>query len=39
LMAPIVNHNQNGKPKRTEQVQQQQNAGNTQQGGNSTAEY
>lgn len=38
LMAPIVNHNQNGKPKRTEQVQQQ-NAGNTQQGGNSTAEY
>lgn len=39
LMAPIVNHNQNGKPKRTEQVQQQQNAGNTQQSGNSTAEY
>jgi len=39
LMAPIVNHNQNGKPKRTEQVQQQ-NANNAQQqGGNTTAEY
>ena len=39
LMAPIVNHNQSGKSKRTEQVQPQ-NANNTQpQGGNSTAEY
>jgi preprotein translocase subunit SecG len=38
LMAPIVNHNQNGKPKRTEQVQQQQNNAQ-QQGGNTTAEY
>jgi len=39
LMAPIVNHNQNGKPQRTEQVQQQ-NANNAQQqGGNTTAEY
>ncbi len=44
LMAPIVNHNQNGKPKRTEQVQQQNNAQQQQnnaqqQGGNTTAEY
>ncbi len=45
LMAPIVNHNQNGKPKRTEQVQQQQNNAQQQQnnaqqqGGNTTAEY
>ena len=38
LMAPIVNHNQNGKPKKTEQVQQQQNNAQ-QQGGNTTAEY
>ena len=39
LMAPIVNHNQNGKPKRTEQVQQQQQNDAQQQGGNTTAEY
>ena len=41
LIAPIVNHNQNGKPKRTEQVQQQQQSAsnNAQQGDNSTAEY
>ena len=41
LIAPIVNHNQNGKPKRTEQVQQQQQSASNdaQQGDNSTAEY
>ena len=39
LMAPVVNHNQNGKPKRTEQVPQQNAANNAQQNGNTTAEY